>query len=307
MNPKETTMKKISDYLTDVPSKTTTDEIIDRMMEDPIISRFVLKFDLTHDAMTAGINPLMTFKESKDLCNACQGLYECKLTYVGMEPRLVMYGGGIALDYAKCRFNRADESRRKIDALYVPKKVFNASLNDFDSFAPGRKEIYKYMIDFLNKYSKETPMPGMYLSGVFGSGKTYILAAFANELAKKKFDIIFAYYPDLVRELKSSIGSGELEEKIERLKKIDILFLDDLGGETNSAFIRDEVLGPILQHRIMDELPTFFSSNIKMKSLIESMAIDGSTSERAKASRIYQRIQTLAKEFELMEKPLRQP
>jgi primosomal protein DnaI len=148
-------------------------------------------------------------------------------------------------------------------------------------------------------------MKGMYLSGIFGSGKTYILAAMAKELAKKGYKVIFAYYPDLVRELKSSIGSGALEDRIEELKTIDVLMLDDIGGETISAFIRDEVLGPILQHRVLDELPTFFSSNLKMKTLIQSMSMDGGDVERSKATRIFERIRELTVEFELTEKPLR--
>jgi len=298
-------MKKISDYLTDSPSNTSPDEIIDRLLEDPIIQRFVLKNDLKHETMIAGLTQMMTFKESKDLCAACQGLYECKLNFTGMEPRLVIYDAEIGLDYARCRYNTADESRLKIDAMYVPKKVFNADFSDFDLIGPTRKDIHKYVLDFLNNYSPKHPMKGMYLSGIFGAGKTYILAAVANELAKKKYNIIFAYYPDLVRELKSSIGSGDLEDKIQRLKTIDVLFLDDIGGETNSAFIRDEVLGPILQHRVLDELPTFFSSNMKMRSLLDAMQIDNSSTEKAKALRIFERIRELAVEFEMQEKPLR--
>jgi len=298
-------MNRLSDYLTDVPIQSSPDEIIDRLMEDPIINRFVLKNDLKHGTIVSGINNLLHYKEEKDICGACHGLYECKLSYVGMEPHLALYDGEITLNYGKCRFNNEDDSKQRIDAMYIPKKVFAASLSDFDAFSPGRKEIYKYIMEFLNNYSKKHPMPGMYISGVFGAGKTYILAALANELSKKNFQIIFAYYPDLCRELKSSIGSGDLEEKIERLKKIDILFLDDIGGETNSVFIRDEVLGPILQHRVLDELPTFFSSNIKSKSLIESMSVDNSMADKSKATRIVMRIQSLAKEFELTEKPLR--
>lgn len=298
-------MNKISDYLTDVKVQSSPDEIIDRLMEDPLINRFVLKNDLKHETIVSGINNLLHYKEEKDICSACHGLYECQLSYVGMAPLLSLYDGEVTLNYGKCRYNVEDDSKRKIDAMYIPKKVFSASLADFDAYSPGRKEIYKYIMEFLNKYSKTNPMPGMYISGVFGAGKTYILAAIANELSKKNFNIIFAYYPDLCRELKSAIGAGDLEDRIERLKKVDILFLDDIGGETNSAFIRDEVLGPILQHRVLDELPTFFSSNIKSKSLIEAMSIDNSVADKSKAIRIVMRIQSLAKEFELSEKPLR--
>ncbi|MCK7485744.1 MAG: hypothetical protein MZU97_09480 [Bacillus subtilis] len=67
----------------------------------------------------------------------------------------------------------------------MPRKVFQADIADFDLIGNSRKVVHKYTVDFLNRYSRKNPMKGMYLSGVFGGGKTYILACMANELAKK--------------------------------------------------------------------------------------------------------------------------
>ncbi len=298
-------MKPIADYLHKIPKGKSTDDMLEVLMEDAVINAFVLKNDLGHNAVVNGINSLIGFKEQKDICNECHGLYECKLDLIGMTPNLSLYSNDIVVDYKRCRFNPQDERLERIDAMYVPKKLFRADLSDLDLIGPSRKEIHKFIIEYLNKISAKKPTPGLYLSGVFGAGKTYILACIANELAKKGFDVVFAYYPDLVREIKSSINSGGLEKKIERLKKCGALFLDDLGGESPSAFIRDEVLGPILQHRVLDEMPTFFSSNLKMKTLVEAMAVDRSDMERAKAVRIVERIRELAVEFEMTEKPAR--
>jgi primosomal protein DnaI len=129
------------------------------------------------------------------------------------------------------------------------------------------------------------------------------LAALANELANKGYKIVFAYYPDLVRELKSSIGSGDLEEKIIKLKSVDMLFLDDIGGEYFSKFIRDEVLGSILQHRLLDNKPTFFSSNFPLKELVNVIKDNNSQQETVSALRIIQRIKRMTEEFVLSDMP----
>ncbi len=295
-------MKKINDFLPRTES-VDYDEIIDRFMADPIVSDFIIKNDLTNDTIKEGINDILTFMDEKEKCNHCKGLFECKLNTTGYWPRLALYNGSIQLQYEKCQYNKGDESAKNIDAFYVPKKIFQASLDDFDMLGQVRKEIHRYMMSFIKQYNKDTYVKGMYISGPYGTGKTYILATLANELAKKGSHITFAYYPDLVRELKSSIGSENFEDKIEALKKTEILFLDDIGGESPNAFIRDEVLGPILQYRLLDQKPTFFSSNLKSKVLIDAMSKDSSTLEKTKSLRIVERIRALTEEFELTEKP----
>lgn len=296
-------MKKPLDYLMNYRKQNNPDEMIDKLLEDPIIRRFVLDHDLTHDQITQNINTFLTFKDSKSICQSCPGLFSCKLQTSGMTPKLSYYNQDVVLTYTKCRYNDYDESKQHIKAMYVPRKIFNADFSDFDLVGDERKNIHSYIMAFLKDYEKGKSMKGMYLSGIFGGGKTFILACFANELAKKGLDVTFAYYPDLVREIKSSIGSGNLEEIVNDLKTTDTLFFDDFGGESQSAFIRDEVLGPILQHRLLEGLPTFFSSNLPMRVLVDAMALDSTVSEKTKSIRIYERIKELAIEFEIKEKP----
>ncbi len=42
----------------------------------------------------------------------------------------------------------------------------------------------------------------------------------------------------------------------------NILMLDDIGAEEITPWARDEVIGPLLHYRMVQELPTFFSSNL---------------------------------------------
>ena len=59
--------------------------------------------------------------------------------------------------------------------------------------------------------------------------KHFLISAVANELSKKGVSIIFAYVPDLVRNIHSGIGDNSVETKVEQLKYCDLLILDDLG------------------------------------------------------------------------------
>jgi primosomal protein DnaI len=295
-------MKPIKDYLSQ-DGNVDYDNIIDRLMENEDISKFILDHDLTHDDVIKSLNTFLTFRDEKEICEKCQGLEHCKLSTIGFTPSLEYNQKYINLTYSRCKYNKFTSSSENIYAMYVPKKIFNASLEDLDLLGDQRKTIHNYILKFLKDYSKENFVKGMYISGKYGTGKTYVLAIMANELANLGHKVYFAYYPDLARELKSSIGDGSLEEKITLIKETEILMLDDIGGEYFSEFIRDEVLGPILQHRLLDNKPTFFSSNLSYNDLAKAFRKTDNNLEVVAAFRIVERIKRMTVEFVLTETP----
>ena len=92
-----------------------------------------------------------------------------------------------------------------------------------------------------------------------------------------------------------------MEKLLLELKKVDVLMLDDLGGENNTAFVRDEILGPILQYRMNEELPVFATSNYNFLQLVEHFADTSLETDKLKAGRILQRIQYLMNPVELVD------
>ncbi len=129
-------------------------------------------------------------------------------------------------------------------------------------------------------------------------GKTYFLAAIANELAQLGFETTLVHVPTLSSELKSAIGANRLEEKVEFLKTSPILMLDDIGAESNSAWFRDEILMIVLEYRMMQELPTFFSSNLTIEELQEHLSVSNRGDvELLKAKRLIERVRFLSKEI----------
>ncbi|MGE4571479.1 MAG: primosomal protein DnaI [Candidatus Izemoplasmatales bacterium] len=295
-------MKKVDELLNNFNAKIDYDGLIDRFMNETTTKKFILDHDLTRDQIIKSAHIFLTYIEEYKTCNDCHSLEDCKLQTKGFTPHLTYHNNRIQIEYENCRYNQ-NRSANNISAMYIPKRIFEASLEDMDLIGESRKLIHAYMHKFLKNDLKENFMKGMYISGKYGSGKTYVLAALANELAKQGKKIIFAYYPDLVRELKSSIGNGDLEEKIRQLKVIEILFLDDIGGEYFSKFIRDEVLGSILQHRLLDNKPTFFSSNFPIQELVNVIKESNTQQETVSAFRIIQRIKRMTEEFILKDMP----
>ena len=111
-----------------------------------------------------------------------------------------------------------------------------------------------------------------------------------------------AYYPDLVRLFKSAIPKGTTEDMIARLKEVEVLILDDFGGETPNSYIRDEILGPILQERMEYKRLTFMSSNLNLDQLRSHLAESAKDFDVVRASRIFERIHVLMEIVELEDK-----
>lgn len=183
----------------------------------------------------------------------------------------------------------------------MPKEIKEASLKEVYTDDKSRVPIIRYFKEFIDKYNKKEEPKGLYLTGSFGSGKTYLVAALLNEMARKKVCCALVYYPEFLRSLKSSFQT-DYNERFNFIKTSPILLLDDIGAENESNWSRDEVLGPILQYRMQNHLPTFFTSNLTLEELETALSITSSGVDKVKARRIIERIKQLTIPMELIGK-----
>ncbi|AOX43489.1 primosomal protein DnaI [Spiroplasma sp. NBRC 100390] len=156
------------------------------------------------------------------------------------------------------------------------------------------------------KFVKGQRQKGLYIYGEPGVGKTYLLIRLANVLANNNRKVAFISVINLINRVKESFNLFNNESSlIDDLLRADILFLDDIGGETVSPWVRDDLLFRILNDRISRQLPTFFSSNFTTTALTTIYAnvkneIGNKEINNIKALRIVDRIRGLATELELI-------
>ena len=243
-------------------------------------------------------NEVLTYYQYLDerkRCQGCKSLECCSQNSKGFYPLLK----DNKINYVACSFKKEiqikNEQNSLVDTLYLPKKVLEASLSNFYLSNESRKEAFKYATNFIS--DPQFIKKGMYISGEYKVGKTYLMASIANALALSGYKTLMIYFPDLARDLKSSINDGSLEEKVNMLKTIDVLMIDDIGSEMMTPWFRDEIFGPILQYRVLDEKPVFFTSNLELEQLMKHLL--SSDNDKAKATRIAVRIKELTKYFSL--------
>lgn len=150
--------------------------------------------------------------------------------------------------------------QNRIKMLMMPKDVKHASLHDFDMDEnSSRLNVLEQALNFVKNYHKTNQwIPGLYLYGSFGIGKTYLLGAIANKLAENGVDVTMLHFPSFAVEMKNSIGNNNVADKVDAIKKSSILMLDDIGADSMSSWVRDDILGVILEWRMQNHLPTFF-------------------------------------------------
>ncbi len=274
-------------------------------LNDPNFKRYVDNIDLSDEILIKYTSNLEDCVKEKEQCKNCPGLKKCPNTFKGHIYSAIKAGTGLNFVYLPCnKFIKEKNSyayKKNITCFDLPKEISNASFSNAYRDDNKRLPIFKYFKDFMDSYLKNKPSKGLYLSGSFGSGKTYLIAALFNELAKKDVSSALVYYPELLRSLKSSFGT-DYEEKFTFIKTVPLLLLDDIGAESTTSWSRDEVLGPILQYRMEEELPTFFTSNLTLKELEIVLSITNSGAEKVKAKRIIERIKQLTVPLELISK-----
>ena len=238
-------------------------------------------------------------------CKKCRSLEKCSNKIKGYAYTPISEDKTITFSYDACpkliKKNREELYKQNLDLYDMPKEIKNASFENIYTDDSTRVPIIKYFKEFMQNYEKGKASKGIYLTGSFGSGKTYLIAALFNEMAKKGVKSILIYYPEFLRSLKSSFQTN-YSEKFNHIRKVPLLLLDDIGAENVSNWSRDEVLGPILQYRMENNLPTFFTSNLTIEELEKSLSITSSGVDKVKARRIIERIKQLTVILELISK-----
>lgn len=234
-------------------------------------------------------------------CKNCKGLSECKNKYNGHIFYPVKYKDVLDFEYVSCKYFKNSKNNKTI-FFETPNILRKANLSDIWS-EKERNNIIKYIKDFLKKRVSNESVKGMYLSGSFGSGKSYILSALLNELSMKNYKTINVYYPRLLQIIKSSMDDGTYQDILDEIMTCDILLLDDIGAENNTAWSRDEILGTILQYRMDNNLTTFFTSNYTIEELETHLSgTNKQDNDPIKARRIIERIKYLSVEEKLISK-----
>jgi len=165
-----------------------------------------------------------------------------------------------------CLTREAEKARAEklFKSARIPKRYRNKTLDNFDrSRQPIAFHKAKHYIENWEKTWEEGRC--LFFVGNPGTGKSHLAFAILNELLKKGIPGMCITVPDLMDELRPR-DDGQERERMEVLKTIDFLVMDDLGAEKNSDFTTERIY-IILNARYSEMRPTVITSNDYLEDL----------------------------------------
>lgn len=291
-------MKKIGDVVK-MPQNLaqTKKESIDELCQDARIKAFMQKEGLTRPMMDDYWIELINYQEDYIQCLNCPGLDRCPKNTKGYQMLLHFNGDHLALDMTPC--NKQEDYMAKLEALRLiepcnmPKSLFDLKLEDVD--LQGRKDVLLACRKIISSLSSK----GLFLYGPMQNGKTTIMASLIYKFASKGIPCAFINVPTLIVELKEQFSQDNKSNILNELKSVDILVLDDIGGENVTAWSRDEVLNSILSERALRKLPTFFTSVYSFDELKQYYVLTKQKGDTIKVERLVEKMKAVSVPIEL--------
>ena len=293
-------MKSVQDKLSQAtnPSPKSYQQLYQEIVSDTEVAAFIKKEGLTQKEITLSISKFLEYISQRDLFVKQDEAYIAK----GYQPVLVMNEGYADVSYLETEelveYRRLEAIKNRIQLINMPASLKNVTVADIDKNDENRVEVMLAITDFVKRF-EEKPK-GLYIYGNFGIGKSYLMAYLANLLTKTYLQsTTMLHYPTFVVDIKNAIRDGSVKERIDEIKLAQVLVLDDIGAEQHSPWVRDDVLQVILQYRMQENLPTFFTSNFSFDDLERHFASGKSGDETWQAKRVMERIRYLARDLHL--------
>jgi DNA replication protein DnaC len=173
---------------------------------------------------------------------------------------------------------QAPDYRRPMDAVgYHELSTLSLHGNQtFESFKLRKNEgLDKDQIQNLEKGLQlaktfaGNPIGWLVFTGTYGSGKTHLAAAIANQQLAVGKPPLFIVVPDLLDHLRATFNTDSgttLDRRFEEIRSANLLVLDDLGTQNMTPWVKEK-LYQLFNFRYTSQLPTVITTSDKLDDM----------------------------------------
>lgn len=279
------------------------DEEYKKALKNADFKEMVSALKLKDDVLKKYTTNLLECTIEYSNCKKCPNIMECKNKVRGYAYLPTNIDDHIEFGYKSCKYlNKINEENKyssNVTLMTDNSALKYAKMKDIYTEDKSRFKCIKWLNEFIKNYPNTKK--GLYLNGNFGCGKTYLIAAAFNELAKKNVKSAIIFWPNFINELKLSFnGNDKFNNLMSLAQTTPLLLIDDIGAENLTEWSRDEILCTILNTRMESSLPTFFTSNLNIKMLEEHLSTSKTGIDKLKSKRIIERINQLTENMEMI-------
>lgn len=297
--------QRISAIVLDEDIQANRDFMFNEIKDDARIKEFLLNYELDHVFLKDNIQAFHTWIKTINLAKQCEHSETCYIGNGGYYEDLY-YDGLLQKRLVPCAHQEQRIKNEQFLKNYIvmdfPESLIDVTMADIVS----KDEPLEYMklVAEVASYLDRLSGPGYYIHGEVGVGKTYLMSAISNELAKLGKTVAFVHTPTLSNDLKSMISRHEsLDNLMYRLKNADVLVFDDIGSEGVSDWLRDDILLSILNYRMESNKTCFYTSNLSVEELQNHYAVNNRRElNELAAQRLLERVKMTSKEVRLIGK-----
>lgn len=298
-------MQKLDINISDNVNNETTDKLIQALKKNSAISYVLNKNEIPSDVIEKFPWRLREWLISFKPCQNCEGLHACKQKTKGYFNNLT-YDGLLDWVITPCHFQREvlNATKHMENYLVSDLGVKNQTVSFKNINVENEDDDYLLVLEEAMQASDNHK--GLYIYGTMGSGKTYLAACACNEHAKNGEKVAFVHYPSFCKRIAELHRTDEDKDEFNRLRRVKFLVIDDIGAESVTAWNRDSILFPLLEHRYENGLTTWFTSNIDLDMLDTHFQYTSKgDADENKSARIIERIKHMTKVIALTGKDRR--
>jgi len=172
------------------------------------------------------------------------------------------------LKRCRCMVQRDEEARiaRLFQTAQIPKRFQGDGLAAWDS--KRHKGAWRTACRYVEQFEKirKEKKNGLYFVGPPGTGKSHLAYGILGALLRQGVPGVCGSVPEVLDLLRPGKEAANAEERLELLKSIDLVVLDDLGVEKSTDWALER-LYMIVNARYNEVLPTIITSEFELEVL----------------------------------------
>lgn len=259
-------MKELKEDLSNyVPSK-KSDVALNEILSDAPFLEKLRKMGLSQKDIVENLALISTYHDDSGYCAHCPGLEKCaKVPTPQVSMELISLDGVLSRSFGPCAKYLAKE---KLKDAYLYRDFPEEWLDVTPKSLPRTDRVAGVFTAFRDA-SRDNAHPWVYLVGSLGSGRSYLLASYANGLASTGAKVAFINANKRFDELKGLAIANKIlfDRQLKALEECDLLVIDDFGSEFKSPYVRDQIVLPLLSERAKNARLTFFSSDFSIEEI----------------------------------------